>query len=153
MVLATIFVSLPFVVREVIPVLQEVGTEQEQAAYTLGASPWQTFRRVTLPAILADVDLEVEGGELTALLGPSGSGKSTLLRVIAGLEKADAGQVIIFGEDATGMPARNRGVGFVFQHYAAFKHMTVRDNVAFGLSIRHRPKATLSRTVMCLKAA
>jgi sulfate transport system ATP-binding protein len=89
---------------------------------------------------LDDISLEVAGGSLTALLGPSGSGKSTLLRVIAGLEQPDAGQVVISGEDATATPAQKRGVGFVFQHYAAFKHMTVRDNVAFGLTIRRRPK-------------
>ena len=79
-------------------------------------------------------------GSLTALLGPSGSGKSTLLRVIAGLEVPDSGTVLIEGEDVTTRPARTRGVGFVFQHYAAFKHMTVADNVAFGLSVRKRPK-------------
>jgi sulfate transport system ATP-binding protein len=89
---------------------------------------------------LDDVSLEVPGGSLTALLGPSGSGKSTLLRVIAGLESPDAGSVIISGEDATRVPVRKRGVGFVFQHYAAFKHMTVRDNVGFGLRIRKRSK-------------
>ena len=90
---------------------------------------------------LDDVSLEVAGGSLTALLGPSGSGKSTLLRVIAGLEVPDSGTVVISGEDATNVPVRKRGVGFVFQHYAAFKHMTVRDNVGFGLRIRKRSKA------------
>jgi sulfate transport system ATP-binding protein len=89
---------------------------------------------------LDDVSLEVPGGSLTALLGPSGSGKSTLLRVIAGLETPDTGRVEISGEDATAVPTQKRGVGFVFQHYAAFKHMTVRDNVAFGLTIRRRSK-------------
>jgi sulfate transport system ATP-binding protein len=89
---------------------------------------------------LDDITLDVREGSLTALLGPSGSGKSTLLRAIAGLELPDAGRVLIGGEDQTAMPARCRDVGFVFQHYAAFKHMTVRDNVAFGLSIRKRPK-------------
>ncbi len=89
---------------------------------------------------LDDVSVAVPDGSLTALLGPSGSGKSTLLRVIAGLERPDAGTVLIGREDVTNTPARKRGVGFVFQHYAAFKHMTVADNVAFGLTVRKRPK-------------
>ena len=240
MILATIFVSLPFVVREVLPVLEEEGIDQEQAASTLGARGWQVFWRITLPTIrwgltygvilstaralgefgavavvsgkisgpdrdndpvrggplpvarphrrvrcrrgagddghlradaddrdptttrkdlnvaieargitkrfgdyvaLDDVNITVPNGSLTALLGPSGSGKSTLLRVIAGLETPDAGAVLIEGEDVSSHPARTRGVGFVFQHYAAFKHMTVADNVAFGPSVRKRPKA------------
>src|SRR5215468_11305985 len=94
---------------------------------------------------LDDVSVSVEAGSLTALLGPSGSGKSTLLRVIAGLERPDAGRVSIAGVDVTGRPPQQRGVGFVFQHYAAFKHMTVWDNVAFGLSIRKRPKAEIKQ--------
>ena len=89
---------------------------------------------------LEDVSIEVAAGSLTALLGPSGGGKSTLLRVIAGLERPDAGRVLIEGEDMTSRPAQKREVGFVFQHYAAFKHRTVRENVAFGLRIRKRPR-------------
>jgi sulfate transport system ATP-binding protein len=89
---------------------------------------------------LEDVSLSVPDGSLTALLGPSGGGKSTLLRVIAGLETPDSGEVLFSGEAVTRLPAQERGVGFVFQHYAAFKHMTVRDNIAFGLKIRKRPK-------------
>src|SRR6266542_3805777 len=96
---------------------------------------------------LDDVSLEIPSGSLTALLGPSGSGKSTLLRVIAGLERPDAGTVVIDGRDATALPPQRRGVGFVFQHYAAFKHMTVRENVAFGLKVRRRPKAEVRRRV------
>lgn len=96
---------------------------------------------------LDDVSLEVPAGSLTALLGPSGSGKSTLLRVIAGLEYPDTGKVSISGADATTSPPQKRGVGFVFQHYAAFKHLTVRDNVAFGLSIRKRPKKEIRERV------
>jgi sulfate transport system ATP-binding protein len=89
---------------------------------------------------LDGVSLEVPDGSLTALLGPSGSGKSTLLRILAGLEAPDGGTVELAGEDATGVPPQRRGIGFVFQHYAAFKHMTVRENVAFGLKIRKVPK-------------
>jgi sulfate transport system ATP-binding protein len=92
---------------------------------------------------LGGVSLEVPGGSLTALLGPSGSGKSTLLRVIAGLEPPDSGTVILNGVDVTTTPPQARGVGFVFQHYAAFRHMTVWDNVAFGLQVRKRPKTEI----------
>ena len=96
---------------------------------------------------LDDVSLEVRDGSLTALLGPSGGGKSTLLRVIAGLETPDSGRVDIAGEDATQKPPQRRNVGFVFQHYAAFKHMTVAKNVAFGLTIRKRPKEEIEARV------
>ena len=85
---------------------------------------------------LSDVSLNVKDGELVALLGPSGSGKTTLLRIIAGLERADAGDVVIDGVNARDMHVKERRVGFVFQHYALFKHMTVFENVAFGLRVR-----------------
>jgi len=94
-----------------------------------------------------DVSMSVPAGSLTALLGPSGSGKSTLLRVISGLEQPDAGRVVIEGSDVTGMPPQRRGIGFVFQHYAAFKHMTVHKNVAFGLEIRRRPRSEIKARV------
>jgi sulfate transport system ATP-binding protein len=87
---------------------------------------------------LDDVSLDVPGGELVALLGPSGSGKTTLLRIIAGLEPADHGTIRFHGEDATDQPVRERQVGFVFQHYALFRHMSVFENVAFGLRVRPR---------------
>jgi sulfate/thiosulfate transport system ATP-binding protein len=96
---------------------------------------------------LDDVSIEIEDGSLTSILGPSGSGKSTLLRVISGLEHPDSGQVFIFGHDMTKLPPQERGVGFVFQHYAAFKHMTVRENIAFGLKIRKRPKREIQTRV------
>jgi sulfate transport system ATP-binding protein len=96
---------------------------------------------------LEGVDLHVESGGLTALLGPSGGGKSTLLRIIAGLEKPDTGTVRIDGADATQLAPRHRDVGFVFQHYAAFTHLSVYRNVAFGLEIRKRPKDEIRRRV------
>jgi sulfate transport system ATP-binding protein len=96
---------------------------------------------------LDDVSLEIPDGSLTSLLGPSGSGKSTLLRIIAGLEQPDGGTVVIGGDDATRVPPQRRGIGFVFQHYAAFKHMTVRDNVAFGMKIRKQPKDRITARV------
>jgi sulfate transport system ATP-binding protein len=98
-------------------------------------------------AALQDVSVAIPEGSLTALLGPSGSGKSTLLRVIAGLERPETGRVLIGDTDVTDRPARTRGVGMVFQHYAAFKHMTVWDNVAFGLKIRKRPRDEVRRRV------
>ena len=96
---------------------------------------------------LDHVDFVVPDGSLTALLGPSGSGKSTLLRTIAGLDQPDSGTITIGGQDVTGLPPQRRGIGFVFQHYAAFKHLTVRDNVAYGLKIRKRPKAEIKEKV------
>jgi sulfate transport system ATP-binding protein len=96
---------------------------------------------------LEDVSVEAPDGKLTALLGPSGSGKSTLLRVIAGLEVPDSGTIVVSGTDATRLPPQKRGIGFVFQHYAAFKHMTLHENVAFGLRIRKRPKAEVDAKV------
>src|SRR4051812_39879693 len=96
---------------------------------------------------LDDVTVDLPKGQLTALLGPSGGGKSTLLRIIAGLEDADAGTVTIEGTEATHLPPQKRNVGFVFQHYAAFKHMTVAKNVAYGLEIRKRSKEETSRRV------
>ncbi|MET0997672.1 MAG: TOBE-like domain-containing protein [Marmoricola sp.] len=96
---------------------------------------------------LDDVSVSIPTGQLTALLGPSGGGKSTLLRVIAGLENADSGNISIEGVDATSMSPQKRNVGFVFQHYAAFKHMSVAKNVAFGLEIRKRPKDEVKRRV------
>ncbi|ANI40806.1 sulfate/molybdate ABC transporter ATP-binding protein [Mycolicibacterium vaccae] len=98
-------------------------------------------------AALDNIDFAVPAGSLTALLGPSGSGKSTLLRAIAGLDEPDTGTITINGRDVTRVPPQKRGIGFVFQHYAAFKHMTVRDNVAFGLKIRKKPKAEIAERV------
>jgi sulfate transport system ATP-binding protein len=96
---------------------------------------------------LDNVSLDVANGELLALLGPSGSGKTTLLRIIAGLEVPDSGTILYKDEDVTGHPARDRNVGFVFQHYALFRHMSVFENVAFGLRVRRVPDAQVRERV------
>lgn len=93
------------------------------------------------------INLEIQSGSLVALLGPSGSGKSTLLRLIAGLELPDAGKIILTGKDATNQSVQERNIGFVFQHYALFKHLTVRKNIAFGLEIRKAPKKKIQGKV------
>jgi sulfate transport system ATP-binding protein len=100
-------------------------------------------KRFGAHAAVDNVSLEVPTGSLTALLGPSGSGKTTLLRIIAGLEAADSGTVQFLDEDVTDRAAKDRNVGFVFQHYALFRHMTVYENIAFGLRVRKRPKAEI----------
>ena len=96
-----------------------------------------------------DVSLDIESGELLALLGPSGSGKTTILRMVAGLEYTDGGQIYFGDEDATNIPVRDRGVGFVFQHYALFPHMTLHENIAFGMKVSKvkRDKAAIDKRV------
>ncbi len=96
---------------------------------------------------LENINLEVKEGKLVALLGPSGSGKSTLLRAIAGLEPPDQGSILINGQDATHVDIRKRNIGFVFQHYALFKHLTIRKNIAFGLEIRKTPVKQIKERV------
>jgi sulfate transport system ATP-binding protein len=94
-----------------------------------------------------DVSFEARAGEITALLGPSGSGKSTVLRIIAGLEQPDDGRIWVGGEEHTGKSPQERRLGFVFQHYALFRHMNVRQNVAFGLKVRKAPRAETQERV------
>ncbi len=96
---------------------------------------------------VSHVDLKIESGSLVALLGPSGSGKSTLLRLIAGLEAPDSGRILLTGEDATHQSVQDRNIGFVFQHYALFKHLTVRKNIAFSLELRKTPRAKVKARV------
>lgn len=104
---------------------------------------FDTFRAVR------DVSLDIESGELLALLGPSGSGKTTILRMVAGLEYSDGGRILFGDEDATNIPVRDRGVGFVFQHYALFPHMTLNENIAFGMKVSKvkRDKAAIDARV------
>jgi sulfate transport system ATP-binding protein len=112
------------------------------AIATLGVS-----KRFSDVAACDDVSIDIAEGSLTALLGPSGCGKSTLLRIVAGLEIPDSGRVMVGGVDVTNVPPRERGLGFVFQHYAPFRHLTVRRNVAFALEVRRRPKKEIRARV------
>src|SRR4051812_19367869 len=121
--------------------------DQAQGGILVGITVRDVSKRFGDFVALEDVSVRAPTGSLTALLGPSGSGKSTLLRVIAGLEKQDSGEIFIFEEEKTRVPPQKRGVGFVFQHYAAFKHMTVFENVAFGLKIRKRKGAEIRERV------
>ena len=123
--------------------LAETGTDPTAYAITVR----DVYKHYGDFVALDHVDFVVPAGSLTALLGPSGSGKSTLLRTIAGLDQPDSGSVTINGRDVTRVAPQRRGIGFVFQHYAAFKHLTVRDNVAYGLKIRKRPKAEIKDKV------
>src|SRR6201997_1476083 len=123
--------------------MSDTGTQRGDLAIVVR----DAYKRYGEFVALDHVDFVVPTGSLTALLGPSGSGKSTLLRAIAGLDQPDTGTITINGRDVTGVPPQRRGIGFVFQHYAAFKHLTVRDNVAFGLKIRRRPKAEIAEKV------
>jgi sulfate transport system ATP-binding protein len=113
----------------------------------MGISAHNVVKRFGDFVALDNVSVDIPTGSLTALLGPSGGGKSTLLRIIAGLEHPDSGTIEIAGSDSTSLPPQRRNVGFVFQHYAAFKHMTVRGNVAFGLQIRKRSKSEINARV------
>jgi sulfate/thiosulfate transport system ATP-binding protein len=123
--------------------MSDTGTQRGDLAIVVR----DAYKRYGEFVALDHVDFVVPTGSLTALLGPSGSGKSTLLRAIAGLDQPDSGTVTINDRDVTRVPPQRRGIGFVFQHYAAFKHLTVRDNVAYGLKIRKRPKAEVKEKV------
>src|SRR4051794_30914464 len=123
--------------------MTDAGTEQGANAIVVR----DAYKHYGDFVALDHVDFVVPAGSLTALLGPSGSGKSTLLRAIAGLDQPDSGSITINGRDVTRVPPQRRGIGVVFQHYAAFKHLTVRDNVAYGLKIRRRPKAETKQKV------
>ncbi|MBK8253465.1 MAG: ABC transporter ATP-binding protein [Polyangiaceae bacterium] len=105
------------------------------------------FKRIGKNAIVTDVSFEARAGELVGLLGPSGGGKSTVLRMIAGLEEPDEGEIYLCGKRATDLPVQERGIGFVFQGYALFKHQSIAQNIAFGLEVRKVPKAEIDRKV------
>ncbi|WP_437925956.1 sulfate/molybdate ABC transporter ATP-binding protein [Sorangium sp. So ce291] len=113
----------------------------------MGIVVQQITKRFGPNKVVDDVSFEIESGALVALLGPSGGGKSTVLRIIAGLESPDAGEVILNGKNATNTRVQDRNIGFVFQSYALFRHMTVRENIGFGLTIRKRPRKEVDATV------
>jgi len=124
-----------------------VATQPNAAGADIAIDVHNVSKTFSQVPVLRNISVSIASGSLTALLGPSGGGKSTLLRVIAGLETPDTGTVTIAGADATRLPPQRRNVGFVFQHYAAFKHLTVAGNVAFGLEIRRRPKSEIRQRV------
>lgn len=136
-----------------LPYLSKVSTI---SAFDLDLSPGKLMNSIIIDRVskafgsfqaISDVNLQIQQGSLVALLGPSGSGKSTLLRLIAGLENPDTGKIWISSRDVTHQDVRSRGIGFVFQHYALFKHMSVRENIAFGLNLRKTPKARVKERV------
>src|SRR6266487_5497836 len=116
--------------------------ERQPAASVVGVS-----KRFGKTSVLEDIDFDVAEGESLVLLGASGSGKTTILRIIAGLEQPDSGRVILHGKDVTDLPARERGVGVIFQAYALFPRMTVEKNIGYGLRIRRRPRKERRETV------
>src|ERR1700675_2017565 len=120
--------------------------EREQRT-GVAASVQSISKRFKKSRVLEDVSFDVAEGESLVLLGASGSGKTTILRIIAGLELPDSGRVILHGKDVTDLPARERGVGVIFQAYALFPRMTVEKNIAYGLKIRHRPRKERRATV------
>ena len=123
--------------------LSQNGLKRTQKEPTVAIAVRHLSKKYGTFQAVDDVSFDVPAGQLVALLGPSGSGKSTILRIIAGLETAEQGSVELTGEDATTIPIQRRGVGFVFQHYALFRHMTIRDNIAFGLKVRKLPTAEI----------
>src|SRR5256714_1497705 len=176
-ILANIFVTFPLAFGVIKPVFDTMSRSLEEASATIGATRWQTFWHVTLPSlrgaivsgalltfaravgvrgvskrfkksrVLEDISFDVAEGESLVLLGASGSGKTTILRIMAGLEQPDSGRVILHGKDVTDLPARERGVGVIFQAYALFPRMTVEKNIAYGLKIRHHPRKERRETV------
>ncbi len=127
--------------------VRETASTAAGKEFTVGIEVRSLSKRYGSFRAVNNVSFEVPSGSLVALLGSSGSGKSTVLRIIAGLETADSGSVVLAGEDVTQVPVQQRGVGFVFQHYALFRHLRVRENIAFGLKVLKRPKAEIKARV------
>src|SRR5215208_1901501 len=122
-------------------------TSQSTAPPAVAASVVGLSKHFGKTSVLENISFEVAEGEVLVLLGASGSGKTTILRIIAGLEQPDKGSVMLHGQDVTDLPARERGVGVIFQAYALFPRMTVEKNIAFGLKIRHQPRKERRETV------
>src|SRR5918992_1530968 len=125
----------------------QVAETAPQAERGVAASVRAVSKSFKGTVVLEDIDFDVGEGESLVLLGASGSGKTTILRIIAGLEEPDTGRVILHGKDVTELPARERGVGVIFQSYALFPRMTVEQNISYGLRIRSRPRKEVKETV------